>query len=140
MRAPIGGRIGRTLVTEGALVGDGSATHLATIQQIDPIYVDFVQPAGMLDASDREGAEVEILRADGSRHPDVGRLLFTDVNVDPGTAQVTMRATFPNPDGALLPGTYVRVRLARGRDTEAVVVPPQAYYELLESRYTGGYH
>ncbi|MCY1058614.1 efflux RND transporter periplasmic adaptor subunit [Nannocystis sp. SCPEA4] len=127
VRAPISGRIGRALVTEGALVNEVAATHLATIQQIDPIYVDFVQPVDLLDGSNDDGtAEVELVRPDGSVYGEVGKLLFTDVNVDPGTAQVTMRATFPNPDGALLPGTYVRVRLARGRDTDAVVVPPQA--------------
>ncbi|WAS92465.1 efflux RND transporter periplasmic adaptor subunit [Nannocystis punicea] len=126
VRAPISGRIGRALVTEGALVSDVAATHLATIQQIDPIYVDFVQPVDLLEPGDGEGAEVKLVRADGSVYGEVGRLLFTDVNVDPGTAQVTMRASFANPDGALLPGTYVRVRLARGRDTEAIVVPPQA--------------
>ncbi|MBZ5711566.1 efflux RND transporter periplasmic adaptor subunit [Nannocystis pusilla] len=127
VRAPISGRIGRALVTEGALVNEVAATHLATIQQIDPIYVDFVQPVDLLDGSDDDGsAEVELVRPDGSVYGEVGKLLFTDVNVDPGTAQVTLRATFPNPDGALLPGTYVRVRLARGRATDAVVVPPQA--------------
>ncbi|MDC0675179.1 efflux RND transporter periplasmic adaptor subunit [Nannocystis radixulma] len=127
VRAPISGRIGRALVTEGALVNEVAATHLATIQQIDPIYVDFVQPVDLLDGSNDDGAaEVELVRPDGSVYGEVGKLLFTDVNVDPGTAQVTMRATFPNPEGTLLPGTYVRVRLARGRDTDAVVVPPQA--------------
>ncbi|PCC72368.1 membrane fusion protein, multidrug efflux system [Nannocystis exedens] len=127
VRAPISGRIGRALVTEGALVNEIAATHLATIHQIDPIYVDFVQPVDDLDPSERDGAaKVELVRADGSVYGEVGQLLFTDVSVDPGTAQVTTRASFPNPDGALLPGTYVRVRLARGRDVEAIVVPPQA--------------
>jgi len=127
VRAPISGRIGRALVTEGALVNEVAATHLATIQQIDPIYVDFVQPVDLVDASDHDGtAQVQLVRPDGSLYGEVGKLLFTDVNVDPGTAQVSMRAEFSNPDGALLPGAYVRVRLARGRDTEAIVVPPQA--------------
>lgn len=127
VRAPISGRIGRALVTEGALVNEVAATHLATIQQIDPIYVDFVQPVDLVDPSERDGAaRVELVRADGSVYGEVGQLLFTDVSVDPGTAQVTTRASFSNPEGALLPGTYVRVRLARGRDVEAIVVPPQA--------------
>ncbi|MBN4095992.1 efflux RND transporter periplasmic adaptor subunit [Methylobacterium sp. OT2] len=128
VRAPIGGRIGRALVTEGALVGQGDATKLALIQQVDPIFTDFNAPAddpGRL-ASAKEETEVRLVLPDGSLHTDAGRLLFTDVSVDPGTGQVSLRATFPNPKVALLPGTYVRVRVAKGILPGAVVVPAQA--------------
>lgn len=127
VRAPISGRIGRALVTEGALVGQGEATHLATIHQIDPIYVDFTQPVS-LDERDRDDASVEVrlVRDDGSLHEAVGRLLFSDISVDPSTARVSSRAAFPNPDGLLRPGAYVRVRITGERDTDAIVVPPQA--------------
>lgn len=127
VRAPIAGRIGRALVTEGALVSAGEATHMATIQQIDPIYADFMQPLA-LEEQALAGAdpEVRLVGPDGRERDEVGRFLFADTGVDPSTAQVKLRASFPNPAGALLPGTYVRVRLARGRDAEAVVVPPQA--------------
>jgi membrane fusion protein (multidrug efflux system) len=131
VRAPIAGRIGRALVTEGALVGQGDATKLALIQQVDPIFADFNASAadpGRLAAraSDKEETEVRLVLPDGSLHTDAGRLLFTDVSVDPGTGQVSLRATFPNPKVALLPGTYVRVRIAQGSLPGAVTVPAQA--------------
>lgn len=129
VRAPIAGRIGRALVTEGALVGQGDATKLAVIQQIDPIFADFnASDSGALveRAAGKEETEVRLVRPDGSLHADAGRLLFTDVSVDPGTGQVSLRATFPNPKGGLLPGTYVRVRVAHGVNADAVVVPAQA--------------
>lgn len=131
VRAPIAGRIGRALVTEGALVGQNEPTHLATIQQIDPIYVDFTQSVsdpGFLPgrANSVSSAEVRLIRGDGSIDDNVGQLLFSDVSVDPGTAQVTLRAKFSNPKGALLPGTYVRVRVATGNYANAAVIPPQA--------------
>ena len=131
VRAPIAGRIGRALVTEGALVGQGDATKLALIQQIDPIYADFNASAsdpGFLPqlAADKESSEVRLVLADGSAHPDAGKLLFSDVSVDPGTGQVSLRANFPNPKAVLLPGTYVRVRITRGILPDAVLVPAQA--------------
>lgn len=129
VRAPIAGRIGRAMVTEGALVGQGEATKLALIQQVDPIFADFNASAsdpGSLAANGTEGAEVRLVLPDGSLHPDAGRLLFTDVSVDPGTGQVSLRAKFPNPKVALLPGTFVRVRVAQGTVPGAVVVPAQA--------------
>ena len=131
VQAPIAGRIGRALVTEGALVGQGDATKLAVIQQIDPIFADFnasaSDPGELTErAAGKEETEVRLVRADGTLHPDAGRLLFTDVSVDPGTGQVSLRATFPNPNAALLPGTYVRVRVAHGMKADAVVVPAQA--------------
>jgi membrane fusion protein (multidrug efflux system) len=130
VRAPISGRIGRALVSEGALVGQSEPTHLATIQQIDPIYVDFTQsvsdPTFMGASESSADTEVRLICGDGTLYPEVGRFLFSDVSVDPGTAQVILRAQFANPQGALLPGTYVRVRFTRGIDAKAIVVPPQA--------------
>jgi membrane fusion protein (multidrug efflux system) len=131
VRAPIAGRIGRALVTEGALVGQGDATKLAVIQQIDPIFADFNASASDPDAlaeraAGKQETDVRLVRADGTLHPDAGRLLFTDVSVDPGTGQVSLRAAFPNPRAALLPGTYVRVRVEHGMKADVVVVPPQA--------------
>ncbi|MBA9063712.1 MULTISPECIES: efflux RND transporter periplasmic adaptor subunit [Methylobacterium] len=131
VRAPIAGRIGRAMVTEGALVGQGEATKLALIQQVDPIFADF--NASAADAGRLAGlgpgqgeTKVRLVLPDGSLHPDAGRLLFTDVSVDPGTGQVSLRASFPNPKVALLPGTYVRVRVAQGELPGAVIVPAQA--------------
>ncbi|TNC08055.1 efflux RND transporter periplasmic adaptor subunit [Methylobacterium terricola] len=131
VRAPIAGRIGRALVTEGALVGQGDATKLALIQQVDPIFADFnasaADPSRLAErASGQEETEVRLVLPDGSLHADAGRLLFTDVSVDPGTGQVSLRATFPNPKVALLPGTYVRVRVAQGTLPGAVILPAQA--------------
>jgi membrane fusion protein (multidrug efflux system) len=131
VRAPIAGRIGRALITEGALVGQGDATKLAVIQQIDPIFADFNAAASDPDAlaeraAGKEETEVRLVQPDGSLHPVGGRLLFTDVSVDPGTGQVSLRATFPNPKAILLPGTYVRVRVAQGLRADAVIVPAQA--------------
>lgn len=131
VRAPISGRIGRALVTEGALVGQNDATHLAVIQQIDPIFADFKQsaadPAPIPEQSaGKTGTPVQLLRADGKPQGTEGRLLFSDVSVDPGTGQVSLRATFPNPSATLLPGTYVRVRVSRGADAAAALVPAQA--------------
>ena len=131
VRAPIGGRIGRALVTEGALVGQAEATKLALIQQVDPIYADFnaaaSDPSLLVErAAGKEAAEVRLVLPNGSLHLDAGRLLFTDVSVDPGTGQVSLRATFPNPRVALLPGTYVRIQVRQGTIPGAVVVPAQA--------------
>ncbi|MBI5279770.1 MAG: efflux RND transporter periplasmic adaptor subunit [Burkholderiales bacterium] len=136
--APISGRIGRSLVTEGALVGQGEATPLAVIQQVDPLYVNFTQSAsevlnlrraleqGRLKRAGPEGAQVRVLLEDGSEHPQPGQLLFADLSVDPGTGQVTLRAEVPNPRGMLLPGMYVRVRIEQGRAGNALVLPQQA--------------
>lgn len=130
VRAPIGGRIGRALVTEGALVGQGEATKLAVIQQVDPIFADFNASAsdyGLLaDRGGAGGAEVRLVHADGTLHADPGKLLFSDVIVDPGTGQVSLRAAFANPRLSLLPGAYVRIRVARGVQPGAVIVPAQA--------------
>jgi membrane fusion protein (multidrug efflux system) len=136
--APIDGRIGRALVTEGALVGQGEVTALAVVQQIDPIYVNFTQSnaevlrlrkalaSGELKRADSESAEVRILLEDGSVYDKPGRLLFADLTVDPTSGQVTLRAIVPNPDRLLLPGMYVRVRLEQAQAANGVVLPQQA--------------
>lgn len=137
--APIGGRIGRALVTEGALVGQGESTQLAVIQQIDPMYVNFTQSASevmrlrkALDtgklkrASGAEAASVRVLLEDGTPYAQSGRLLFSDLSVDQGTGQITLRAELPNPGGVLLPGLYVRVQLEQATAGNAITLPQQA--------------
>jgi membrane fusion protein (multidrug efflux system) len=137
--APISGRIGRALVTEGALVGQGEATPLAMIQQINPMYVNFTQSAsdvlklrqalaqGRLQrAGGEEGVLVHLALEDGSSYPSAGKLLFSDLSVDPATGQITLRAEVPNPKGTLLPGLYVRVRLEQAKASGAVLLPQQA--------------
>lgn len=138
LRAPITGRIGRALVTEGALVGQNEATHLATIQQLDPIYADFTQSVTELNQLKRDLAEgrlsqvspnaakVRLVFDDGTLYPHSGRLLFSDVTVDPGTGKVTLRGEFPNPGAELLPGAYVRVQIEEGIDADAFTLPQQA--------------
>jgi membrane fusion protein (multidrug efflux system) len=136
--APISGRIGRALVTEGGLVGQGEPTHLATIQQIDSMYVNFTQSTtdllalrramnnGSLGAVSGEGAGVRIVLEDGSDYAAQGKLLFTDLTVDESTGQVTLRAQVPNPNGVLLPGMYVRVKIEQAQVANAVLLPQQA--------------
>jgi membrane fusion protein, multidrug efflux system len=139
--APISGRIGRALVTEGALVGQGEATPLAMIQQINPMYVNFTQPAtevlklrrafeqGRLKraaGAGGGGALIHILLEDGSQYPKAGRLLFSDLTVDATSGQITLRAEVPNPDGNLLPGLYVRVLIEQAKAGNAVLLPQQA--------------
>ncbi|MFK0385761.1 efflux RND transporter periplasmic adaptor subunit [Rhizobium sp. RM] len=135
--APISGRIGRALITEGALVSATGSENLATIQQLDPIYADFTQPAadlirlrkalqdGQLMTGPNE-AEVNLLFDNGSRYPVAGRLLFSEAAVDETTGQVTLRGEFPNPHGDLLPGMYVRVQIQQGIQKAAIAVPQQA--------------
>ena len=137
--APISGRIGRALVTEGALVGQGEATQLAVIQQIDPVYVNFTQSAGevmklrraMADgqlqrAGGSDAASVRVVLEDGSEYSRPGKLLFSDLTVDASTGQITLRAEVPNPKGELLPGLYVRVRLEQAQVANAITLPQQA--------------
>ena len=137
--APISGHIGRALVTEGALVGQGDATQLAVIQQIDPVYVNFTQSANDVlklrramaagqfkRASGAEAASVRVLLEDGSEYPRAGRLLFSDLTVDATTGQVTLRAEVPNPQGELLPGLYVRVQIEQAQASNAIKLPQQA--------------
>ena len=136
--APISGRIGRALVTEGALVGQGEPTPLAVIQQINPMYVNFTQSAsevyrlrralqsGSLKGAGDQVARVKIVLEDGSVYGRDGRLLFSDLTVDSATGQVTLRAEVPNPDGVLLPGLYVRVRIEQATAGNALLLPQQA--------------
>lgn len=134
--ATISGRIGRALVTEGALVGKGDATHLATIEQIDPIRVEFNQSYAdvlRLQRAIKSGqqtkavsAQVELVLDDGSVYPLKGRLQFQDLAVDPNTGAVALRAEFPNPQRALLPGTFVQVRLPQASIENVIRVPQRA--------------
>lgn len=132
--APISGRIGRALVTEGALVSSAEATEMALIQQTDPMYLNITQSATELQrlrkqAGGKAGANglpVTVMLDDGSELPVRGKLLFSDVTVDPSTGQVTLRATVPNPDNTLLPGQYVRVRLSQAELPNGILVPQQA--------------
>ena len=137
--SPISGRIGRSLVTEGALVGQGEATPLAVVQQIDPMYINFTQSASealklrsamqsgqFKKASGKDAASVRIVLEDGSTYGQPGRLLFSDLSVDPTTGQITLRAEVPNPKGDLLPGLYVRVQLEQAQATNAITLPQQA--------------
>ncbi len=133
--SPISGRIGRSAVTEGAYVQAAQATLLATVQQIDPAYVDVTQTAvellrlrralegGHLQRAGREGARVTLLLEDGSTYGATGTLQFSDVTVDPSTGSVHVRALFPNPRRELLPGTFVRARLDEAVDPQALLVP-----------------
>lgn len=139
IKAPIAGRIGRALVNEGALVGQGDATQMAVIQQTHPLYVNFTQSAGELlrlraafdDGSLRRvgggaAAEIRVVLEDGSEYPLPGKLLFADPTVDAATGQVSLRAELPNPKGRLLPGLFVKVRLVQATSEQSVRVPQQA--------------
>jgi membrane fusion protein (multidrug efflux system) len=132
--APITGRIGRSMVTTGALVTASQATPLATIQRLDPIFVDIQQSSADLLALRRSlagrdvipsSAEVRLTLEDGSEYAAAGNLQFAEAMVDPGTGSVTLRARFPNPSGLLLPGMYVRARLSQATARDAILVPQQ---------------
>ena len=134
--SPISGRIGKSAVTEGALVQNGQTTALATVQQLDPIYVDVTQSSndflrlkqelanGKLQQENGK-AKVELVTNDGLTYPQGGTLEFSDVTVDQTTGSITLRAIFPNPDHTLLPGMFVRARLEEGVNPDAVLVPQQ---------------
>jgi len=136
--APISGRIGRALVTEGALVSAAEATQLALIQQTSTVYVNFTQSSGevlrlrkamaakQLVRLGGDAVAVRVILEDGSELPRAGKLLFSDLTVDATSGQVTLRAEVPNPDGLLLPGQYVRVRLAQAELPAGILVPQQA--------------
>lgn len=139
VRAPITGRIGRAMITEGALVSSTDSQSLATIQQLDPIYADFTQSANQLlalkkaaaasaraEGSDANRAEVALKFDDGSRYAHAGKFLFSEAAVDATTGQITLRGEFPNPDGDLLPGMYVRVQIVQGEQPNALAVPERA--------------
>lgn len=134
VRAPISGRIGRSVVTTGALVTASQPTALATIQKLDPVYVDVTQSSANLlklqekisagkIRKDAKGAVARLLLEDGTPYPLAGTLKFSDVTVNPGTGSVTIRTVFPNPKGILLPGMYVRAVLEEGIDERGIVVP-----------------
>jgi membrane fusion protein (multidrug efflux system) len=134
IRAPISGRIGRSVVTTGALVSSGQAAPLATIQRLDPIFVDIQQSSTdllsfrrQLSGGDlaRASTDVHLVLEDGSRYPLTGVLQFAESVVDPATGTVTVRARFPNPDGLLLPGMYVRAEFAPLQMRAAVLAPQQ---------------
>lgn len=134
--SPISGRIGKSAVTEGALVQNGQSTALATVQQLDPIYVDVTQSSndflrlkqelanGKLKQENGK-AKVELVTNDGLKYPQEGTLEFSDVTVDQTTGSITLRAIFPNPDHTLLPGMFVRARLEEGINPDALLVPQQ---------------
>ena len=132
IEAPIAGRIGSELVTEGALVGVADATPMARIQQIDKVYVDVRQPASALAALQASGPAgvdrlpVTILGADGRPHSLAGRILFSGISVDAGTGDATIRVLVDNPQRQLLPGMFVRARIARAVQADGVLVPQQA--------------
>lgn len=136
VRAPISGRIGRALVTEGALVGKNEATHLATIEQLDPLYVNFTQASSEILKYRRKRLEngadnvtepdVEVLLEDGSAYDHQGKLLFSEMTVDPGTGEVLLRAEVPNPDRMLLPGMFVRVNVEQAVYQQAFTISQRA--------------
>lgn len=137
VKSPIPGHIGRSSVTPGALVTANQAAALAIVQQLDPIYVDLTQSSADLQRLRREVASgrisltdgdipVQLILEDGSQYLSPGKLAFSEVSVDPGTGSVTLRASFPNPDGELLPGMYVRARLLQGQTEQAILVPHAA--------------
>jgi multidrug efflux system membrane fusion protein len=148
VRAPIAGRIGRSLVTEGALVGQGEATVLGTIQQIDQVYVDLTQTVAdamrLKDAlatgavrANGTGAGARIVATvDGTGKTREGKLLFSDISVDPGTGQMLLRGQFPNADALLLPGMYVRVQVGRGLEPQALLLPQRAVAVGSDNRTT----
>ena len=137
VRAPISGRIGRSAVTPGALVTADQTTTLATIQALDPIYVDVTQSAdallalrralsgGQLDRAGPNSAKVKLMLADNAAYPAEGELRFSEVTVDPSTDSVVLRAVFPNPNKVLLPGMFVREELNEGVYPNAILAPQQ---------------
>lgn len=138
VNSPIAGRTGRASVTVGALVTASQANALVTVTQLNPIYVDVTQPSSALlrqrrdiaegvlrrDATDRAAAT--LILEDGSEYAHRGEIQFSEVIVDQGTGSVTLRAVFPNPDGLLMPGMFVRARVEEGVIGEALLVPQQA--------------
>lgn len=136
--APISGRIGKALVTEGALVGQGDTTALAMIQQLEPIYADVNQSTrqisqlrkslqtGRLQALSKTQISATLIQEDGTAYPLKGVLLFTDLAVDQSTGQITLRSEFPNPQKLLLPGSFIRVQLDQAQDANGITVPQRA--------------
>lgn len=132
--SPIAGRIGQANVTEGAYVQQGTATLLATVQQLDTLYIDLTQSAdavlqlkealasGRLQATAKGSAQLTVMRDNGSTYPHLGALSFSDVTVNPSTGTVLLRGTVPNPDLDLMPGMFVRARLSEGTDENSIVI------------------
>ncbi|HEU4591316.1 MAG TPA: efflux RND transporter periplasmic adaptor subunit [Steroidobacteraceae bacterium] len=145
--APISGRASQLRVLEGALVGQGEATLLTTIEQVDPIYVYFDQPAseferlrraqaeGQVTIAHGDKAEVRVIRQDGSEYPHVGTLDFSDFSVNPTTGAVAFRGVVPNPDHLLLPGMYVTVQLTAGMLNRGFEVPQLAVQRDQQGAY-----
>ena len=145
--APISGRASQMRVLEGSLVGQGEATLLTTIEQVDPIFVFFDQPAsdferlrraqaaGQVTIAEGNKAELRVIRADGSEYPQVGTLDFSDVSVNPSTGAVAFRGIVPNPDQQMLPGMYVTVRLNAGVLNKGFEVPQLAVQRDAEGAY-----
>ncbi|HKQ38108.1 MAG TPA: efflux RND transporter periplasmic adaptor subunit, partial [Verrucomicrobiae bacterium] len=135
VNAPISGRIGKALVTEGALVSAMEATQLAVIRQLDPMYFDFTQSStevlrlrravenGRLQSVSPGQAEVTLILEDGTVYPHSGKLLFSDIAVDPTTGMITLRASMPNPENVLLPGMFARAQIVEGIKTNATTIP-----------------
>lgn len=146
--APIAGRIGRSAVSEGALVSDGQSSAMAVIQQLDPIYVDVTQSSleilklrndlasGRLQKAGNNAATVKLLLEDGSEYPQAGKLEFSEVSVDPGTGSVTLRAVFPNPKHDLLPGMFVHAQLQAGVSAQAILAPQVGVTRNLQGKPT----
>lgn len=138
IKAPIDGRVGVSTITEGSLLTANQAQALTTIQQLNPIHVDLTQSSrellalrtalreGSLRSDEHGPVQVTLTLEDGTQYPLAGEVKFSDALVDPGTGMVTLRAVFPNPDGVLLPGMYVRASLSAGIKDEAILVPQQA--------------
>ena len=136
--APISGRISKAMVTEGALVGQGDATALATIQQLQPIYADINQSTrqiselrsalrqGQLQQLDRGQITATLIQEDGTAYPLKGKLLFSDLTVDQSTGQIVLRSEFPNPQNELLPGSFIRVTLDQARTAEGITIAQRA--------------
>jgi membrane fusion protein (multidrug efflux system) len=135
--APIAGRIGKSFITTGALVTSGQSSPLATIQQLDPIYIDFTQSSverlkliqeldrGQIKQGNSDEAKIRLLLEDGSSYPEEGILKFSDVTVDPSTGSVTLRALFPNPHNLLLPGMFIRGIVQEGIQEQGILIPQQ---------------
>ena len=133
--SPISGRIGRSSVTEGALVTAGQPTAMATIQQLDPIYLDVTQSStdllrlrreaerGHIKTADGHQAAVRLVLEDGTEYSETGKIQFSEVSVDEGTGSVTLRAVFPNPKQELLPGMFVRAKVNEGIREDAILLP-----------------
>ena len=133
--APIAGRIGKALVTEGALVSATEATQLAVIRQLDPVYFDFTQSStevlrlkralesGTLESAGPGQARVNLTLEDGTAYQHAGKMLFSDISVDPTTGMITLRAEVPNPDNLLLPGMFARAQIIEGVNANALTVP-----------------